>query len=204
MQHQSGCPLCAEIRGTGFSRIVSGRTAQPIHETKNWLAISDLKPIVPGHSLIVSRTHQLCLRETPNSLWSEFESLVEETRATLENQFGPTFLFEHGAVREHRVGLCVTHCHLHLIPANAPVIDWLDELEGNLSFGVGGIVESLQQSQDAYLYFQNATGEQFLLDQITTPIPSQFIRRKLAGYLELPEWNWKQAVFAQIGNGAIE
>jgi diadenosine tetraphosphate (Ap4A) HIT family hydrolase len=193
----TGCLLCDEIRNEDALSLRLGIYDAPgdriIDESENFVLIPDISPIVPGHSLIVTRSHSTCFARLPNQIMAEFVEFKRRSIAFVTQHFSRPFLFEHGSgSATPKSGACIHHAHLHLIPVRIPLRDCLEDV-GELADLPGS--PALPALSDGgrvdYLYYEDQDGEAGVVSQFSAPVPCQFIRRLVARQLKLTDWNWK-------------
>ncbi len=99
-----------------FCRIVAGELPSAVvYETDDVLAILDINPVAPGHTLLVSKTHVPDLLEAdPQVLASLAQALPRVARGVIQatEAGGLNVLLNSG----RPAGQLVPHLHLHLIP----------------------------------------------------------------------------------------
>jgi diadenosine tetraphosphate (Ap4A) HIT family hydrolase len=103
----SGCVFCA-------------RLDQPavLFETPSLYAMPDKYPLLPGHTLIISKAHQRCHAELPEEAVAELWAAAESVRRFLREAYGTEALaWENGVF-----GQTVAHAHLHLVPVRAEAL----------------------------------------------------------------------------------
>ena len=106
-----GCVFCA-----------AAAHPDPLLETGRLLLIPDLYPLVPGHLLVITGRHELCMGAADEQVRAELPAVTEEAAAFLRESYGvEPLLWENGVS-----GQTVFHAHLHLIPVS--VNEFLDEL----------------------------------------------------------------------------
>jgi histidine triad (HIT) family protein len=94
-----------------FCEIVAGRIpSHKVWEDSDFIAFLDIKPIRPGHILIVPREHHESLFDLPAGLYDR----AFRTARTLADPLGEYFGVPRvGIVVE---GFGVAHAHIHLVP----------------------------------------------------------------------------------------
>lgn len=98
------CPFChTDIQKAVFA------------ESPNGLALYNIAPILPGHSLIVPRLHYPRISDIPDDIWAELMDFSRQISAFLMQVFqadGSDWTIQDG----WSAGQTVPHVHLHLIP----------------------------------------------------------------------------------------
>jgi len=98
------CPFCSQkIMDAKFS------------ESENFLAIYNLAPILPGHSLIIPRRHVESLMELDDEELYEMMMFSRDTTRVLLELFKSSG-FDWTIQEGEDAGQSVPHLHLHLIP----------------------------------------------------------------------------------------
>jgi bis(5'-adenosyl)-triphosphatase len=100
----STCPFCREDVQAGHFA-ASG----------NFLAIYNLAPILPGHSLIIPRGHILSLMELSDPELCELTLFSRDIVKVLQKAFGSR-AFDWTIQEGLEAGQTIPHLHLHLIP----------------------------------------------------------------------------------------
>ncbi|VVB78198.1 HIT domain protein [uncultured archaeon] len=101
------CVFCKIIRG----EIPSTKT----YEDDKFIAILDINPKTPGHTLVIAKDHFKTLLDTPTSLGCELMDAVKNVSLDLVKQGkaeGFNFIFNNGEV----AGQIVPHVHMHILP----------------------------------------------------------------------------------------
>ena len=199
----SGCLLCDEVRGEYPLSLRLGLYAtaadKVIMETEHFLLLPDISPIVPGHSLLISKDHFPCFTQLPNSMLEEFRDARDKAVSRIAATYGEPLLFEHGSSSDtRRSGVCVQHAHIHLLPVRAPVEDWLEKFGELVPFDLF-TADSRQNLPEDYLWYRNQLGSEYLVSNFYESIPCQFIRRALAQHLAISNWNWKSILVPHPG-----
>jgi hypothetical protein len=126
---------------------------------------------------------------------SELDEFVAQASALLTTHYANPCAFEHGPVcAGSPVGCSIDHAHLHLVPwagslvdaamSDYPTLPWRQ-----VSTDTGSAVSRLEAGP--YLYVRDADGRAAAV--VSHSIPSQALRKTLAGELGRPEeWDWKK------------
>ncbi len=115
------CPFChPDIKKYNFST------------SKNFLAIYNKKPILPGHSLIIPKSHYTSLLDLPIDMIGEMMEFSVRAVKILMKAFKAE-AFDWTIQDGIAAGQTVPHLHLHLIPRVTNDLpspgDWFMELE---------------------------------------------------------------------------
>lgn len=109
-----------------FCQIISGDIpAHKVYEDENFLAFLDIKPINPGHTLIIPKNHYANLSEIPDTELSSIILIVKKVAALLAEKLN----FTDYTISENNgplAGQSVPHFHFHIIPRfeNDILTDW--------------------------------------------------------------------------------
>lgn len=99
-----------------FCKILSGQfPSEKVGESEHWVAILDINPVSPGHTLVISREHYSSLPETPDPVVAALAVGVKTVAPAVLKATG----CEGFNVLEnnHRcAGQSVPHVHFHIIP----------------------------------------------------------------------------------------
>ena len=92
-------------------------------EGKNYRVIADAFPRVPGHILLITRSHVLHHADAPPAWWPELEGATTRIREFLFTIGGAASFWENGYVDKE-----VRHAHLHGLPIQFPIAsEWVAE-----------------------------------------------------------------------------
>lgn len=98
-----------------FSQIVAGEIpAQRIREDDRFLAFVDIRPIRPGHSLVIPKQEIDHFFDLPDDLLAGLMVFAKPVAAAIREVSGAARV---GCVV---VGVEVPHAHLHLVPVDGP------------------------------------------------------------------------------------
>lgn len=99
-----------------FCKIVAGEIpAQKVYEDAGTIAFLDIKPVNPGHTLVIPKEHYANIFETPDSVTSEMLKTVKKIAHGIQKGLG----IEHINITMNNgihAGQSVFHAHIHLIP----------------------------------------------------------------------------------------
>jgi histidine triad (HIT) family protein len=99
------CAFCAIVDGTS--------TAHVVHRDDATVAFLDVKPVFPGHVLLVPRQHVTTMAELPAEQVGSFFALAQRLERAVESAMdSPGSL----VLINNIVSQSVPHLHLHVIP----------------------------------------------------------------------------------------
>jgi histidine triad (HIT) family protein len=97
-----------------FCRIVSGEVpAVVVYEDKDSLAFLDHRPLFPGHTLLVPRTHFETLGDLPAAQVEPFFKNAQLLSSAIEAAMEAEGSF---VAMNNRVSQSVPHLHVHIVP----------------------------------------------------------------------------------------
>ena len=180
-----GCQFCEEL-AAGASSYLGSRLRRFIFEDDEFAVFAAIGSFVAGYLIMVPRIHVQSFAELGPGSLARASDLVTEMRGRLADHFGPSVLFEHGSHGAAPGGACIDHAHWHIVPARHQV---------DLLAGSSGVAD-LHQFHDLAAYSQvpylMAQQEGMATRVLPNPsVPSQFMRRRLAAHLGVPDhWDW--------------
>jgi histidine triad (HIT) family protein len=101
----NGCVFCAIAAGTGSAQVVA--------ETDENLAFLDTRPVFPGHTLLIPRTHVETLTDLPVSALAGYFGFVQKIAAAVESGMGADGTF---VAINNKISQSVPHLHTHAVP----------------------------------------------------------------------------------------
>ncbi len=102
-----------------FCKIVAGDIpAERVYEDDAVIAILDIKPVNPGHVLVIPRTHSDGLHDAdPATLDATIRAAQKIARALVASGLGQAFNLAQN--NGELAGQVIPHLHLHVIPRRA-------------------------------------------------------------------------------------
>ena len=200
--HPTGSEFAAEIAGrtkaSHFAAIYEGDPpSRIVAESDHFVAFVDLAPLVAGHLLVVPRVDVPAFAALSSTAWQDWEDFRETLFTALAAHWTNPVSLEHGSTESMQGGACISHAHLHLLPAE---IDVVSEIRAD-----GIQLSEINDQRDIparpgeerpYLYAGAADGSAGFawVDQIQ--IPRQYVRKLAARALGLgdPDWDWEAVV----------
>lgn len=81
-----------------------------VYEDDTLLAFADIKPVAPGHTLLIPKEHYEWFYEVPEAISTKWFAAAKQLAQKLKEEHGADY------VRLSIVGKDVPHAHMHLIP----------------------------------------------------------------------------------------
>ncbi|MDF4252376.1 MULTISPECIES: HIT domain-containing protein [unclassified Streptomyces] len=104
----------ADGSGCVFCRIVDGELpAFRVHEDGAVVAFLDRRPLFPGHTLVVPRSHVETLTDLPEESVGPYFGAVRRVTGAVERAMEAEGSFVAG---NNRVSQSVPHLHMHVVP----------------------------------------------------------------------------------------
>jgi len=97
-----------------FCEIVAGRRpAHRVLEDETAVAFLDVRPLFPGHTLVLPRRHRETLTDLPAAEVGPFFERVRRVTAAVEEGMAAAGSF---VAENNRVSQSVPHLHVHVVP----------------------------------------------------------------------------------------
>lgn len=97
-----------------FCSIVSrAEGAEIVHEDANTLAFLDIRPLFPGHTLVVPKEHLVTIGDLPETLIQPFFASVQRLAIAIETAMDAQGTF---VAMNNKVSQSVAHLHAHVVP----------------------------------------------------------------------------------------
>ena len=198
------CPLCAELTDdnclSSLLNLYQSRDSKILAETNTLVLMPDISPIVPGHSLIITKNHYFSFSEIANNVWNELSYIKRMARKILGKYSALPFLFEHGSCSGSSLGAaCIAHAHIHVIPATIRVLPYLARIsEYSLRMTPIKMKSAVPRKSCAYLYYEDRRSMGCVILVPNMPLPRQFIRMIVAKEARISEWDWRSCLANRI------
>jgi histidine triad (HIT) family protein len=101
------CPFCEIIAGS--------RPAHIVLDDEVVVAFLDVRPLFPGHTLLVPREHVETLADLPGDLLAPYFERAQRLAGAMEGALGAAGSF---VAINNRVSQSVPHLHTHVVPRN--------------------------------------------------------------------------------------
>lgn len=99
------CVFCSIARGEAPAEVIA--------ETPEAIAFLDVRPLFPGHVLVIPREHHVTLGELPVELIPGLFGLARRMARAVEQALGAQGTF---VAMNNRVSQSVPHLHVHVVP----------------------------------------------------------------------------------------
>ena len=97
-----------------FCDIVNGTvTAHVVHSDDLTLAFLDVRPLFPGHSLLIPRDHVETLVDLPEDMLTPFFATAQLLSRAMEEVMGAEGSF---VAMNNKISQSVPHLHIHVVP----------------------------------------------------------------------------------------
>ena len=104
---ESGCLFCAIVAGEADAHLV--------FEDELSIAFLDVRPLFPGHTLLVPREHHEALWDLPEALVEPYFANVRKLSAAVREAMDAQGAF---VAMNNIVSQSVPHLHTHVVPRN--------------------------------------------------------------------------------------
>ncbi len=105
MTAASPCTFCGIVAGE--------RAAARVLEDESFVAFLDVRPLFPGHTLVVPRDHHETLTDLPGAEVGPLFDRVRDLAGAMEDALGAQGSF---VAVNNRVSQSVPHLHVHVVP----------------------------------------------------------------------------------------
>lgn len=99
-----------------FCKIVAGEIpSYKVYENEDVLAFLDIRPVNPGHTLVIPKKHFTNVFDIPKDAWLAVTGAAHTLATAIEKATGAAGVNLAMNNREH-AGQVVPHAHVHIIP----------------------------------------------------------------------------------------
>ncbi len=97
-----------------FCRIAAGEeAAHRVYEDERFVAFLDVRPLFPGHTLLVPREHHEAIWDLPRELGEQLTARVQRVSVAVRDAMGAAGIF---TATNNIVSQSVPHLHVHVVP----------------------------------------------------------------------------------------
>ena|SRR3989344_1525911 len=102
-----------------FCKIIRGELpSSKIYEDEDVLAFLDIKPVNPGHTLVVPKKHFESIYDTPDDLVAKMSVVAKKIAGAVQKNLGAEGV-NIGMNNGRAAGQIVFHAHIHVMPRYA-------------------------------------------------------------------------------------
>jgi len=99
-----------------FCKIVRGELpAHVVYEDKYTIAFLDIKPVAPGHTLVMPKEHHVNLEAIPSELLCKVMQAVKKVGSAIKEKL-PTEGYNASTNNDPIAGQVIPHIHFHIVP----------------------------------------------------------------------------------------
>lgn len=176
-----------------------------LNHTSGLAVFADVAPLVPGHVLIVPKTHVTCLADLSPEERNDVEGLrLRVSRIIRPDENVRTIAFEHGVCDpNHDIGCGVDHAHLHVLPLRDEEIlaRFHSDYQCTEITAPSALSRSVVSSSEYLLLVDNkGTGHVAMANEGS----SQYFRKIISQTLGREMWNWHDEVLLPDRSSARE
>jgi diadenosine tetraphosphate (Ap4A) HIT family hydrolase len=183
------CSFCDEF-------LEQGHSTRIIYESSLLTLVPTIGCFTPGYCLLLPRRHVRSFAELKVFELETVSSQLTKVLETIESQFGPTIIAEHGASQYENGAACCEHAHIHIIPVgltDAARFIYISRL--GLPIRIDRLEELKSLEGKPYLYLSTQEDEHLAWTDIDS-VPRQFVRRVAAAVLGRPgDFDWRSLPF---------
>jgi diadenosine tetraphosphate (Ap4A) HIT family hydrolase len=169
-------------------------------DSRNFVLVVDLSPIVRGHVLLAPKVHYLSLATAIGQHLGEFRQFIAQVRRVYCEAYGSCVVLEHGSSPDDaRRSSCISHAHWHILPFNTELARYIDadELSGVRTLVRWSDLALAQRAAPYFLYWDNVAIKLFE----TTHLPyRQYVRSLVGRHLGMSteEWDWTVVIRKEL------
>jgi len=179
------CCYCNNILASHTSRLPWNEV---LFDSTSYVVTPSLGSFIEGWTLIISKRHVTSMSQLLIPEIQELSSLLSDVREKVEHAYGPTVVFEHGALKAGtEFGCGIDHAHFHIVPFNIPIIPLVEKELNTIKWRPIRQLEEIFQERESYLFICDIGAEYGVISN-PNDIPSQFMRRILAKYLGMMKY----------------
>lgn len=99
-----------------FCKIIAGELpSSKVYEDKDVLAFLDIKPINPGHTLVIPKSHFESIHDTPDEIIAKISIVAKKIAGSIQRNLGAEGV-NIGMNNGKAAGQIVFHAHVHVMP----------------------------------------------------------------------------------------
>jgi len=160
---------------------------QKLMETPRFVVIPSLGPLVPGHVMVVSKSHFSSLASMGSEAILEYEGLAARLRTAPFLADRLPLEAEHGSTGGDKAGACVIHTHVHWMPGMGRF--W-NEFAQKLSQRAETDLFELRDREVPYIFARAGTEHAIFRAE---GLRSQTVRKILCELMDRDDSDWTQS-----------
>ncbi len=99
-----------------FCKIIAGEIpAEKVYEDEKTFAFLDIKPVNPGHTLVIPKDHHVNMLETPEETLCAMTATVKKVAMAIQAALNPDGI-NLGVNNGAAAGQVIFHAHMHVMP----------------------------------------------------------------------------------------
>ena len=99
-----------------FCRIIKGELpSSRVYENEDVFAFLDIKPVNPGHVLVIPKKHYESIHDTPNDIFAKMSVVAKKIATSVQDNLGAKGV-NIGMNNGKTAGQVVFHAHIHVMP----------------------------------------------------------------------------------------
>ncbi len=99
-----------------FCKIIAGELpSSKIYEDGDVFAFLDIKPVNPGHVLVIPKKHYESIHDTPNDIFAKMSVTAKKIATSIQDNLGAKGV-NIGMNNGKTAGQVVFHAHIHVMP----------------------------------------------------------------------------------------
>jgi histidine triad (HIT) family protein len=99
-----------------FCKIIAGELpSSKIYEDVDVLAFLDIKPVNPGHTLVIPKKHFESIHDTPDEIVAKMSVVAKKVAGSIQKNLGAEGV-NIGMNNGKAAGQIVFHAHIHVMP----------------------------------------------------------------------------------------
>lgn len=178
-----GCLLCEALKdSTSDAPEVWNRV---ILDTTMFSVLPAIGPLVPGHVMVVSKTHHPSLAAMGMPGLNGYEEVLTALRDRWPHLTNDLLEAEHGGVPAVKAGPCIIHTHINILPLAS---NYLNILDKELSVVCeGSKLSTILERKSPYFLMRSGS---LLRLYDGRGGQSQLVRRAISELQGRVDWNW--------------
>lgn len=209
MNKITNCAFCNEIKyGLNIDNKIYNSlqncfgNSRILYKTSKWNLLPSLGSFLEGYLLAVLKTHNNSLYYCTSAEKKELNDLSVLIEHIFLKKYNKNLIFfEHGNVIGNNSSNSINHTHIHFIPLNKSIWEYINTkyklvyYEINNIVDINSIIEKYKICD--YMLFRDINRKIYLIDSTNNSYPSQFFRIVLCDFFKYENsiWDWHTNYF---------